>query len=447
MDARARRSFNDLQMKHIGRVFGRMVRLRAYGGVLLMMGVAGATAVDGARWRYYWMVAQVFIGLKFFFIELKRFKRHGFTSRSVPFNLGVGVLLEQSLTLGTGGLASPLLPLIIPLAFVGAAVLPARQRNILLVTELVLLALLSATHLCGWIPDLHLSFLGEPPRAMLVSAAICVPLLVLAANVMGAAIRGTFDDMLSEAFSQRDELLATHRVHARTLEALSAEIAHELKNPLATVKGLSQLMAREAGKAQPSERLEVLQSEVTRMQGILEEFLDFSRPLVPLSIGEEDLAALCDEALVLHEGVAAEHVVRLVRVGEGPVLARCDRRKVKQVVMNLLLNAIDASPREGCVEVKVDMNSLGEARVSIHDSGPGLAPGLGARVFEAGVTTKSKGSGLGLTVARALARQHGGDVTLRDAEGGGCVAELLLPREPPSEALAPVREREVARAG
>ncbi|MCP3103902.1 ATP-binding protein [Myxococcus sp. K15C18031901] len=447
MDARARRSFNDIQMKHIGRVFGRMVRLRAYGGLVLMAAVAGATLADGARWRYYWMVAQVFIALKFFFIELKRFKRHGFTSRSVPFNLGVGILLEQSLTLGTGGLASPLLPLLLPLAFVGAAVLPARQRNLLIVKELVLLSLLSATHLCGWIPNLHLSFLGEPPREMLIAVAITMPLLVLAANVVGAAIRGTFDDMLTDVFTQRDELLATHRVHARTLEALSAEIAHELKNPLATVKGLSQLMARETGRAQPTERLEVLQSEVTRMQGILEEFLNFSRPLVPLSISEVDIGALCDQALVLHEGVAAEHVVRLVRVGELPVLARCDPRKVKQVLMNLLLNAIDASPREGLVEVEVDANSLGEVRVSIRDSGAGISPELGARVFEAGVTSKARGSGLGLTVARALARQHGGEVTLRNAERGGCVAELLLPREPPSESLAPVREREVARAG
>ncbi|MCK8498234.1 sensor histidine kinase [Myxococcus fulvus] len=447
MEPRSRRSFQAIQLKHIAHIFGRMVRLRAYGGAVLMLAVSTAALADGAPWRRYWLVGQVVVALSFFFYELRRYEREGLTTRSISGNLAVGIFLEQSLTWGTGGLASPLLPLVLPLAFVGAAVLPQRQRWALMAAELVLVSLLSAAHLFEWTPPLHLSFLGEPPKAMLFAIAVGMLFLVVAANIVGAAIRGTFEDMLTESFLQRDELFATHRTHARTLEALSGEIAHELKNPLATVKGLTQLMLREDGRAQPRERLEVLAGEVTRMQGILEEFLNFSRPLVPLSVNQVDLASLCDEALVLHEGLATEHQVRLSRGGDGPVLAVCDARKVKQVVMNLLHNAIEASPPGGQVSMDVESGSAGDVRVTVRDSGTGLSPELVDRVFEAGVTTKARGSGLGLTVARALARQHGGDVTLRNEDAGGCVAELMLPRELPAGTLDGVREREVARAG
>ena len=176
----------------------------------------------------------------------------------------------------------------------------------------------------------------------------------------------------------------------------------------ATVKGLTQLMAREAGRPQPAERLQVLAGEVVRMQGILEEFLNFTRPLVPLTVSRVDLGELCDEALVLHEGLAAGQGVRLERVGSAHVDAVCDPRKVKQVMMNLLHNAIEASPERGHVTVSVSEPRPGEAHVAVRDNGLGLALELGGRAFDAGVTTKAKGSGLGLTVARALARQHGG---------------------------------------
>ncbi|AGC45403.1 sensor histidine kinase [Myxococcus stipitatus DSM 14675] len=447
MEPRTRRSLEAMRLKHVGHIFGRVVRMRAYFGAFLMATIAGTTLMDTAPWRRVWLLVQMVVSLSFFFYELRRYEREGISTRGLFINFAGGLALEQSLTWGTGGLASPLLPLIAPLAFVAAALLPGAQRKVLMAAELGMVAVLSVVHLNGWTPPLHLSFLGAPPRELLIAISVCTFLSIFAANAMGSAFRRTVEDMLAESFQQRDELLATHRTYARTLEALSGEIAHELKNPLATVKGLTQLMQRETGRAQPQERLEVLAGEVTRMQGILEEFLNFSRPLVPLSLSEVDLSALCDQALVLHEGVAAEHGVTILRDSEGPLHAVCDTRKVRQVVMNLLLNAIDASPRGGQVLVSLESASTGDVRVVIRDSGAGLSPELASRVFEAGVTTKKRGSGLGLTVARALARQHGGDVTLRNEVAGGCVAELVLPREPPADTLGPVRGREVSHAG
>jgi signal transduction histidine kinase len=436
----AQRNFDDIQLAHMGRTFGRMVRVRLYLGLVGILVALGLTLLDPQPWRLAWMAVTLVATLSFFFYEVRRFTREGFTARSVPLNVWVGLALLYNFVLLTGGLASPLLPTGVALSFIGGVALQPRYRPWLVLTQLGTLTAMGTAQLSGLLPRLPLRYFGAAPPAALAALVTVVGAMCLLATVAGAATRRTFDGMLGEALTHRDELLATHRAHARELEALSGEIAHELKNPLATVKGLTQLMVRESGRAQPPERLEVLLGEVTRMQGILEEFLNFSRPLVPLTVSAVDLAALCDEALLLHQGLAAGRGVRLERVGEGAVHAACDPRKVQQVLMNLLHNAVEASPPGGRVTVEVASTVQGHARVCVRDEGTGLLPEVASRAFEPGVTTKAKGSGLGLTVARALARQHGGEVTLESGPRGGCQAELLLPRELPAGTLGPVRE-------
>lgn len=439
VDTPAQRNFDDIQLAHISRTFGRMVRVRLQLGLVGALLALGLTLLDPRPWRLAWMGATLVATLSFFVYEARRFAREGLTAGSVPFNVWLGLGFLYNAILVTGGLASPLLPLVAALSFIGGVSLRPRYRPWLALTQLGALGSMAVAQLSGLVTGLPLRYLGSAPPAALAALVTAVGVMCTMAIVAGAAVRRTFDGMLREALAHRDELLATHRAHARELEALSGEIAHELKNPLATVKGLTQLMVRESGRAQPVERLDVLSGEVTRMQGILEEFLNFSRPLVPLTVSAVDLAALCDEALVLHEGLAAGRGVRLERGGEGPVYAACDSRKVRQVLMNLLHNAVEASPPGGRVTVEVGATASGQARVSVRDEGPGLAPEVASRAFEAGVTTKARGSGLGLTVARALARQHGGEVTLERGTGGGCVAELVLPRELPAGALGPVQ--------
>ena len=440
VDTPAQRNFDDIQLAHMGRTFGRMVRVRLHLGLVGALVALGLTLLDPQPWRLAWMAATLAGALSFFVYEVRRFAREGFTARSIPLNVWGGLTFLYNFVLVTGGLASPLLPTVIALSFIGGVALQPRYRPWLILTQLGALTVMATAQLSGLLSRLPLRDFGAAPPAALAALVTVVGILCVLAIIAGGATRRTFDGMLGEALTHRDELLATHRAHARELEALSGEIAHELKNPLATVKGLTQLMVRESGRAQPAERLEVLSGEVARMQGILEEFLNFSRPLVPLTVSTVDLTALCDEALLMHEGLAAGRGVRLERVGGGLVHAACDPRKVKQVLMNLLHNAVEASPPGGRVTVEVESTASGSARVSVHDEGPGLSPEVASRAFEAGVTTKAKGSGLGLTVARALARQHGGEVTLENRPRGGCVAELVLPRELPAGTLGPVHE-------
>ena len=131
----------------------------------------------------------------------------------------------------------------------------------------------------------------------------------------------------------------------------------------------------------------------------------------------------------LHQGMAVEREISIGVQARAPVEVSCDDRKVRQILMNLLQNALEASS-SGCrVILQVEAEDDEWAAIRVLDRGPGLSEEVVDGLFAPGVTDKAKGSGLGLTVARALARQHGGELTVKNRDGGGCEAELRLPRE------------------
>ena len=190
-----------------------------------------------------------------------------------------------------------------------------------------------------------------------------------------------------------------------------------------SIKGLAGLLSRDlSGKS--AERMGVLKEEADRMQGILEEFLTFSRPLVPSVAEPVDLRFLVDGVAALHEGMARHRGLKFVTAGNAD--AEADPRKTRQILINLVQNAIEASPAGGTIWIVVEAGQ-GSAEVRVEDEGSGPDKDLGERVFQAGVTTKASGNGLGLTIARGLARQQGGDLFLERRPVGGAVARLNLP--------------------
>lgn len=419
--------FDEIQRQELSRLFGRMVWARLL-VVPVVLGLVGwAALADPARWRRLAALPLSLLIAAFVVAEVVRYQRRGLRPRSIPLNLSVAVVAHASVVVTTGGLESPALPVLLPIGTFVAMFLAPRLAARLICLQLALLwallALQTSTRLGAVLP---LSPLGEgqAPFARLFALALFTSAALLVGAIFARAARRAFDAMLRGALSAQQEWLRAQSEGAADLTALSGEIAHELKNPLASVKGLSALLAQPAPEAKSAERLAVLRREVDRMQSILEEFLNFSRPLTPLTLGPVELGALCREVAALHEGLAGERAVRLALAGRG--VARCDARKVKQVIVNLLQNAIEASPPGGEVELAVE--AAPEAvRLRVLDRGAGPDPALGARLFEPGVTTKPNGSGLGLTIARSLARQHGGDLALRPRPGGGAEAELRLP--------------------
>jgi signal transduction histidine kinase len=405
-----------------------MVKARLYAFPVLAAALTWLALGDPALWRRALIATALPLVAVFVIAEVVRYRRRGLARGAFSRNLSVATLALVLLVVASGGVESPFLPVFVVFALLTGLFLRRRVAYALAAVEIAAVWTLAALAVSGAIPTLVPAAFGGGPRAghpaaLLWTQAALLTVFVAFAQGIGRVLRRAMDSMLRGALAAQDDALKAHAERTEELTALSAEIAHELKNPLASVKGLAALL--QPGDPRSAERLGVLRREVDRMQGILDEFLNFSRPLVPLALGRVDLAALAREVVALHEGIAHQRGVALELRAE-PVAARCDPRKVKQVLINLVQNALEASAEGGVVEVETLARGA-EARVRVLDRGRGLAADLGPRAFDPGVTTKPLGSGIGLTIARALARQHGGDVTLGSRAGGGCAAELVLP--------------------
>jgi signal transduction histidine kinase len=203
---------------------------------------------------------------------------------------------------------------------------------------------------------------------------------------------------------------------------LAAGVAHEINNPLGVILGYAKLLARRA-EGSDAEDLAIIEEETLRAKEIVEGLLDLSRPLAA-GAQAVDLRALCDDVVArLREARLLEGVD--VAIGGAAVAAGSDA-KLRQVVHNLVRNAAEAAGAGGRVAIDIAARP-GEAEVSVSDTGPGIAPEVRGRLFEPFLTTKARGTGLGLAVSRAIARAHGGDLEAGEAPGGGARFALRLP--------------------
>jgi two-component system, NtrC family, sensor histidine kinase HydH len=423
-----------IEREELSRLFGQLVRARLVVVPFAVGLVAWVLVTDPAPWRRAALSLVALLALSLFVFEWARYRRRGLAPSAIQLNLSAATVLQLAAAAATGGMESPFVYAALPITLLTVLFLERGTQLALVALQLAAFLVMAAIGATGAVPDFNLAAFGGGPRlgadtAHLWTHAAFLGCVVVGLHALGRALRRTFEAVLSRRLMAQQESLRAYEERAEELTALSAEIAHELKNPLASVKGLAGLLAQGAEGGKGAERLGVLRREVDRMQSILDEFLNFSRPLVPLALGESDLLELAREVGALHEGISRERGVALEVRGEA-VPARCDARKVKQILVNLVQNAFEASPAGGAVEVETARAGDGGVRVRVLDRGRGLDPSLGDAAFAPGVTTKARGSGLGLTIARALARQHGGELLLSSRPGGGTVAELRLPSRP-----------------
>ena len=215
-----------------------------------------------------------------------------------------------------------------------------------------------------------------------------------------------------EAEKERGERLAT-------VGNMAAAVAHEFRNPLNAVSMGIQRLRVEFEPAPREEYLrmvDLVQGEVRRLNTIVEEFLSLARPM---SLKHEPIivAALLEEVLGLVESEARGAGIAVVReIPAGLPALHADRDRIKQVLLNLVLNAIQAMPSGGTLEIGA-AGAGGTLTVSVADTGSGIAPDLLPKVFEPYVTTKAKGLGLGLAIARRIVEAHGGTVEAESEPG------------------------------
>ena len=355
-----------------------------------------------------------------------------------PTEIIVAALMQAGMILITGGMESPLIIIWIPLgmlAGVGLGNSMGRARVVVAISAMIWLLALSG--LLGWAPRTLPSFLQlengfHDNTVYVVTKAVVLNMVIIVASQVGASLYGVFNRMLDQATGARQQALELMAERNRELVHLSSTIAHELKNPLASVAGLVQLLALGRGRAdRQEERFQMLGREVDRMRRRLDELLNFSRPLGDLNLRSVRPLELMRELTALHEGMATERGVSLDPATEDPGSLPGDRRKLKQALVNLLQNALEASAAGGQVRW-VARREDDHLLLGVEDLGPGFSPGVLLDRPRSGFTTKEGGSGVGLAVARGIAEQHGGALLLENRQGGGARALIRIPLQPPS---------------
>jgi signal transduction histidine kinase len=219
------------------------------------------------------------------------------------------------------------------------------------------------------------------------------------------------------------ELLRAEQLSA--VGQLAAGVAHELRNPLTAIKLLIQTGREEHGSLSP-EDLQTIELEIRRLEKCLQTFLDFARP-PKMECRRCNLSEIIGQALALVGGRARKQQVEVRFASPGPVLIDADPEQLRQVLVNLGLNALDAMPRGGLLEITLKPEGTNQVEVRVLDSGPGIAPALLPRLFEPFVSGKETGLGLGLVVSRRIAEAHGGSLWGGNRPQGGACFTLRLP--------------------
>jgi signal transduction histidine kinase len=264
-------------------------------------------------------------------------------------------------------------------------------------------------------------------------------LLLLGICGAGAGLAGGF--WLARRFIERLERSERAALRAEQLAALghlAAGMAHELHNPLTTIKMLVQAALTESefgvskrmgsAPALAGRDLRVVDEEVTRLEGLVRTFLEFARPPVPErrvvevgSLVEQTLGLIAGRAAAAGVTVAFDHPPSVIH-------AAVDPGQFRQVVLNLVLNALDVVKTGGRIEVCLGQEKNGELRLSVVDNGRGLPPELGTRIFDPFITSKETGLGLGLSICKRIAEAHGGTIEGSDRPEGGAEFVVRFPK-------------------
>ncbi|RMF71504.1 MAG: hypothetical protein D6744_17875 [Planctomycetota bacterium] len=249
----------------------------------------------------------------------------------------------------------------------------------------------------------------------------------------------TYKDNLSQKVRSLERSAVHEQLHRAEQLAqigqLAASLAHEIKNPLAGISGAIQIMRDATPPDDPHQPIlaEILR-QVTRLDGTVKDLLIYARPKPP-SFEQCRINELCERVvtMLLREPKLRRISFRSQLQADLPTI-QADEAQIEQVLINLLLNAADASRENGVVRL-TSSNTGGNVEIRVIDEGVGMDEQTVQRAFEPFFTLKSKGTGLGLPICQKIVEAHGGEISVRSEPGLGTTVVVRLPQEPRKDGL------------
>jgi signal transduction histidine kinase len=220
-----------------------------------------------------------------------------------------------------------------------------------------------------------------------------------------------------------------------SLGRLASGMAHEIRNPLNAISLSVQRLKREFSPAEEKREeydqfLDIVRSELTRVDRIVEEFLLSTKANIPFS--QEKLYTIVEEVLMVIKEKAASRNVELKNSVHADIVIESQKDRLKQAFYNIIVNGVEAIQSKGTVELFTEKRG-GGVDVIIKDSGAGIKEEEKGRIFEYYFTTKDKGIGIGLPISYIIIKDHNGDIKVNSEEGKGTTFVITLPLKQPSK--------------
>jgi signal transduction histidine kinase len=252
----------------------------------------------------------------------------------------------------------------------------------------------------------------------------------LALSISNARLYESLRTSYAELDQTRAEMVRRERLAA--LGELSAVVAHEVRNPLAVIfNAVSSLRRAVNPSGNVGQLLDILSEESDRLNQMVSDLLDFARPR-DLRLEPADVSSVIQESVDAAAQFPSEgsRVTFDAQVEPGLPSVRLDRRLIRQALVNVAVNAMQAMPRGGTVRVRAVRERLGDregVRIDLSDDGPGIPPEIEGRIFEPFFTTKAQGTGLGLAVVKRIVDEHHGELEVHSHDGQGTTFTFRLP--------------------
>lgn len=236
-------------------------------------------------------------------------------------------------------------------------------------------------------------------------------------------------DVVRELSDAQKRLIEQEKL--KSLGEMTANIAHEIKNPLVIIGGFTKRLAKKTHLDQPENRyVEIILKEVTRLEAILNEILSYVKE-TPVLTGRCDINTSLDEVLSLFTPDSTWRDIKIdKKYGENLPPIICDSQQIKQVLINIMINAFEAMNGKGRITIKTEETNVDGKRfllASISDTGGGIDPAIMDNIFNPFFTTKERGTGLGLAISNKIMMNHNGRLDIKNEVGKGVTFIAYLP--------------------